>query len=137
MSEADHRSFRVALVADRFVNPPPGGLDAIAVLLAAGWGAIQLPADAYPKKVAAPLLEQVAEQAEEFYRRGYDLVLIGERAGLDEALAAIAIPRPARIDPASAEVLLSFLQQRPSPGRAGGLKPPERPRRMRRPSATR
>jgi hypothetical protein len=28
----DERSFRIALVADRYVNPPPGGLDALAVL---------------------------------------------------------------------------------------------------------
>ena len=32
----DERSFRIALVADRYVNPPPGGLDALAVLAAAG-----------------------------------------------------------------------------------------------------
>gem|GEM_PF-1672484 len=133
MSEADHRSFKVALVADRFVNPPPGGLDAIAVLLAAGWGAIQLPADAYPKKVAGPLLEQVAEQADEFYRRGYDLVLIGERTGLDEALAAIGLPRPARVEPAGAKALRSFLERRTSLTRAAGVKPLERPRRRRPP----
>ena len=84
----DERSFRVALVADRFVNPAPGGLDGLAVLAAAGWGVMQLPDDAYPAEVARPLLAQVAEQLEEFSRHGYAFVLIGERAGLAEALAA-------------------------------------------------
>lgn len=131
MSEADHRSFKVALVADRYINPLPGGLDAIPVLLDAEWGAIQLPSDTYPKKVAAPLLEQVAEQAEEFYRRGYDLVLIGKRTGLDEALAAVGVPRPARIEPASAQALRSFLQRRPSRNQAGAVRPAERAARTR------
>jgi len=113
--ERDQRSFRVALVADRYVNPPPGGLDAMAVLLDGGWGAIQLPSDRYPDNVAAPLLEQVAEQAEEFHRRGYDLVVIGGRAGLDDALASAGIPRPDRIDAVGAQELREFLRRRPLP----------------------
>lgn len=113
--QRDRRSFRVALVADRYVNPPPGGLDAIAVLIDTDWGVIQLPADAYSNEVAAPLLEQVAEHAEEFHRRGYDLVVIGARAGLDEALAAVELPQPDRISPATAEELRAFLEQRPPP----------------------
>ncbi len=36
----DERSYRVALVADRYVNPEPGQLDGLAVLAAAGWGVI-------------------------------------------------------------------------------------------------
>ena len=43
----DERSYRVALVADRYVNPAPGGLDGLAVLATAGWGAMQLPDDAF------------------------------------------------------------------------------------------
>ena len=34
--KADERSFRIALVADRFVNPPPGGVDAVAAAAQAG-----------------------------------------------------------------------------------------------------
>ena len=113
--ERDRRSFRVALVADRFVNPSPGRLDAIAVLLDADWGAIQLPADGYPEEVATPLLEQVAEQTEEFHRRGYDIVVIGGRAGLDDALASVGMPRPDRIDAETAEELRDFLRRRPLP----------------------
>lgn len=111
----DERSFRVALVADRYVNPKKGGLDALAVLIDADWGAIQLPADSYRREVAGPLLEQVAEQAEEFHRHGYDLVMIGSRAGLVRALGAAGVPRLDRIDPASARELHTFLRTRPSP----------------------
>jgi hypothetical protein len=115
LRDSDQRSFRVALVADAFVNPAPGTLDAIAVLLDADWGAIQLPSAVYPPAVAAPLLEQVAEQTEEFHRRGYDVVVIGGHEGLAEALAAVGVPQPDQIDPASAEELRGFLRMRPRP----------------------
>jgi hypothetical protein len=119
LSDRDARSFRVALVADGFVNPPPGGLDVIAGLIDAGWGAVQLPAEGYGQEVSAPLLEQVAEQTEEFHRRGYDVVLIGSRAGLDQALAAVGVPRPDQITPATAAELEAFLRRRPAPKAAG------------------
>ena len=51
----DERSFRIMLAADRYVNPGPGQFDGLAVLAAAGWGAMQLPDDAYPAEVAGPL----------------------------------------------------------------------------------
>ena len=110
--DEDRRSFRVALVADRYVNPRNGGLDAMPLLLANGWGVIQLPAARYPNDVAGPLLEQVAEQAEEFHRHGYDLVVIGSRPGLTKALAAVGIRRLDRIDPTSVAELKSFLRRR-------------------------
>jgi len=113
--QGDKRSYRMALVADGYVNPPPGGLDAIAVLAGAGWGAVQLPADAYSHQVAGPLLEQVAEQTEEFHRHGYDVVLIGSRTGLGDALAAVGVPPPDRIDPVTAGELQAFLRNRPPP----------------------
>jgi hypothetical protein len=113
--ERDRRSFRVALVADRFINPSPGEVDAIAVLLEVDWGVIQLPAEHYSKEVAAPLLEQVAEQTEEFHRRGYDLVVIGGHPGLDAALASVGVPRPDHIDAANARELRDFLRRRPLP----------------------
>jgi hypothetical protein len=115
MTLRDRRSFRVALVADRYLNPPKGKLDAVPILLEAEWGAIQLPADDYPSAVAAPLLEQVAEQVEEFHRRGYDAVVIGKRDGLDEALEAVGVPHLDRIEPASARALAAFLNRRPAP----------------------
>jgi hypothetical protein len=115
MTLRDKRSYRVALVADRYLNPPRGKLDAVPILLEADWGAIQLPPDDYPSGVAGPLLEQVAEQVEEFHRRGYDAVVIGWREGLDEALEAAGVPHLDQIEPASALSLQSFLGKRPAP----------------------
>jgi hypothetical protein len=111
----DERSFRIAFVADRYVNPPPGGLDALAVLAAAGWGAMQLPADDYPAGIAARVLAEVTEQAEEFSRHGYDFVLIGDRDGLAEALDAAGLDVPDQIVPSGAAELLGFLNARPAP----------------------
>lgn len=111
----DERSYRVALVADRYVNPAPGQLDGLAVLAATGWGVMQLPDDAYPAEVAGPLLAEVAEQAEEFSRKGYALVLVGERDGLAEALARTGVAVPDRITPASAAELSEFLARQPAP----------------------
>jgi hypothetical protein len=111
----DERSFRIALVADRYVNPPPGGLDALAVLAEAGWGAMQLPAADYPADIAARMLAEVAEQAEEFSRHGYDFVLIGDRDGLAEALAGAGLGVPDQIVPSGAADLLGFLTARPAP----------------------
>jgi hypothetical protein len=115
LTRRDKRSFRVALVADGFLNPPARGLDVIPILLEADWGVIHLPADLYPRDVSGPLLEQVAEQTEEFYRHGYDVVVIGRRDGLEEALATAGVPRIDHIDPANARALESFLGKRPSP----------------------
>src|SRR6266702_6470701 len=97
----DDRSFRVALMADVYVNPPPGGVDGIAAAAEAGWGVNQLPAEDYPAAVAQRLLFEVAEQADEFSRHGYDLVLIGERDGLAEALARVGLAVPDAITPGS------------------------------------
>ena len=111
----DERSFRIALVADGYVNPPPGGLDAVAVAAQAGWGVMQLPADDYPAEVAGPLLAEVAEQMEEFSRHGYGFVLVGERDGLVEALARVGVPVPDGISPESSGQLADFLSGRPAP----------------------
>ena len=111
----DERSYRVALVADRYVNPPPGGLDGLAVLAAAGWGVMQLPDDAYPAEVARPLLAEIAEQVEEFSRHGYLFVLVGRRSGLQEALASVGAAVPPSTTPASADELGEFLAAQPVP----------------------
>jgi hypothetical protein len=109
----DERSYRVALVADRYVNPGPGQFDGLAVLAATGWGAMQLPDDAYPAEVAGPLLAEVAEQAEEFWRHGYDLVLVGQRDGLSEALAQVGLAVPDGVIPQTTGQLRDFLGGRP------------------------
>ena len=114
----DARSFRIALVADGYVNPPPDGLDAVAVAEQTGWGVMQLPADDYPPEVADPLLAEIAEQLEEFSRHGYAFVLVGNRPGLPEALAKAGVPLPDAISPGTEAQLTEFLADRPAP-RAG------------------
>jgi hypothetical protein len=111
----DERSFRIALVADHFVNPPPGGLDGLAAAAEAGWGVMQLPAADYPGELAARMLAEVAEQVEEFSRHGYDFVLVGECGGLAPALAAVGLRVPDQIVPATAHELLGLLKARPAP----------------------
>jgi hypothetical protein len=113
----DARSYRVALIADEFVNPGPGGLDGLSVLDADGWGAILLPPDSSPSEVAAPMLDQIAEQVEEFIRNGYDVVLIGSRDGVEDALLARKISRLPGIRPSSGDDLRDFLRGRPVPER--------------------
>ncbi|HXY45603.1 MAG TPA: hypothetical protein VEH29_15560 [Acidimicrobiales bacterium] len=113
--EGDSRSFRIALTADRHVNPAAGDIDGLAVLTEAGWGVMQLPAEDYPVELGASLLREVAEQVEEFSRRGYDVVLVGERLGLAEALAAVGMPLPDQILPATGDDLRAFLAARPAP----------------------
>jgi hypothetical protein len=114
----DERSFRIMLAADGYVNPPPGGLDAVAVAEQTGWGIMQLPADDYPPEVAEPLLAEVAEQVEEFARHGYAFVLVGKRAGLAEALAQVGVSLPDQISPRTSSQLAEFLDGQPAP-RAG------------------
>lgn len=111
----DKRSFRVALMADRYVNPPPGGIDGLAIAERAGWGVIQLPAAEYTPEISGPMLVEVAEHVEEFHRRGYDLVLIGEPDGAALALSRLDVPLPDAIVPETSEQLLSYLQARPEP----------------------
>lgn len=108
--EADERGFRVALIADELINAD-GAIDGLAALEAAGWGAIQLPAAAYPNDVSGPMLEQAAEQAEEFARHGYVLAVVGRRDGLAEALAAYGIGDLPALEPASTEELAAFLAE--------------------------
>jgi hypothetical protein len=106
---------RVALVADQYVNPPPGGLDALAVLAPAGWGVMQLPAPDYPAAVIEGALAEVAGQAEEFSRHDYEIVLVGGCPGLADAFAAVGLALPDQIIPSSAEQLSEFLAARRAP----------------------
>jgi hypothetical protein len=111
----DARSFRVALMADQYVNPGADGVDGVAAAAQAGWGVVQLPADDYPASLAELLLFEVAEQAEEFARHGYDLVLVGHRDGLAEALARVGLAVPEGITPGDCVQLADFLRDRPVP----------------------
>jgi len=123
--EGDARGFRVAVCADALVNPEPGALDALAVCERAGFGVMQLPATWYPDDVAAGWLEQVAEQLDEYLRRGYAVVLVTrardaaatrQRAALGAALQAIGhgLP-PEHKSNGDAEALEAFLRAQPVP----------------------
>jgi hypothetical protein len=111
--DIDDRGFRIALVADELVNPAADGVDALEVLREEDWGVIALPPAWYPEDVAAPLLEQIAEHVEEFARHGYQLVLVGARAGLGDALRHARLELPDGVQPQSADDLRAFLQARP------------------------
>jgi hypothetical protein len=65
--------------------------------------------------VARLLLAEIAEQVEEFSRHGYLFVLVGERAGLGEALARVGVGLPPGVEPASAGELSEFLAAQPDP----------------------
>lgn len=108
----DERSFRVALMADRYVNPAPGDVDGVAAAAQAGWGVLQLPPQDYPDELVTRLLFEVAEQVEEFSRHGYDLVLVGGNDGLAEALAAVGLSLPDSITPRTTAELARFLTDR-------------------------
>ena len=119
------RGFRVAVCADALVNPEPGGIDALAVCERTGFGVMQLPATWYPEDVAEGWLEQVAEQLDEYLRRGYAVVLVtraGDAAGelqrtaLGAALAKIGhgLP-PEHASDGDEAVLEAFLRAQPVP----------------------
>jgi hypothetical protein len=101
------------------VNPAPGGFDGLAVLDQAGWGVMQLPAADYPAATRARILTDLAEQLLEFARHGYSIVLVGEDAAADEALAAAGLPAPPRASPQTADELRAFLAAAPAPDGIG------------------
>jgi hypothetical protein len=110
--DRDDRSFCVAVVADELVNEGAAGFDVLGVLDRAGWGVIVLPPAWYEDAVAAPLLDQVAEHLHEFARHGYAIALVGERAGLADALAGAGIALPDSIVPREASQLEAALAAR-------------------------
>jgi hypothetical protein len=110
--QPDERGFRVALVADDLVNSAPPDFDALRVLERAGWGAIVLPPTWYPEDVAVELLNQVAEQVEEFVRHGYEVVCVGSCEALADALGRLGVDMPDTIAPAGEAELLTFLANR-------------------------
>lgn len=108
----DQRSRRVAVVEHRLVNPPAGGLDALAELERRGWGVVALPPAGYPAAVARPLLAQVATHVEEFVRHGYVVIVVGRHPGLRPALARLGVPDPEAIAPRTSAELGAFLDVR-------------------------
>ncbi len=109
MTDIDLRGFRVALVADELINDGGAGFDVLAALDEAGWGVVLLPPAWYPDAAAGPLLEAIADQLHEYSRHGYAIALVGERAGLDAALARVDVAMPAPLHPATAAELATGL----------------------------
>lgn len=105
--DADARGRAVALVATEIDERR--SLDVIGVLDRCGWGVMLLPPAWYPESTARILLDQIAEHVHEFARQRYRLALVGDRAGLQEALDRVGTERPAAIDPVTGEELESFL----------------------------
>lgn len=115
--DSDERGFRVALVADEFINPAPGGLDVLGVLDRGDWGVILLPPSWYPAAVAAQLLNHVAEHVDEFVHHGYNVVLVGTPpVGLAEALGKLGATVPHGILPDTLTELQAFLAGRATVG---------------------
>ena len=99
----------MALVTSE-LNPADGGLDALgAVLEREDWGALPAPCGGLPGRGWRFCLDQVAEQAEEFARHGYRLVIVGAREGLDEALGRRSLDPLPQSSPATADELRAFL----------------------------
>ena len=109
MTDIDLRGFRVALVADELINADAAGFDVLGALDEAGWGVVLLPPAWYPATAAGPLLDAIADQVHEYGRHGYAVALIGERAGLDAALARVGVTVPAALRPATASELQAEL----------------------------
>ena len=97
MTDIDLRGFRVALVADELINEEGAGFDVLSELDEAGWGVVLLPPAWYPDAAAVPLLDAVADQVHEYGRHGYTIALVGDRAGLDGALARAGARPPGRV----------------------------------------
>jgi hypothetical protein len=105
MTDIDLRGFRVALVADELINGDRAGFDLLGALDEAGWGVMLLPPTWYPDAAAGPLLDAIADQVHEYGRHGYAVALLGERSGLDAALARVGVTVPAALRPATASEL--------------------------------
>ena len=127
LMKRDERSFRVVLVADGYVNPPPGGMDGDRRAAQTGWGVMQLPADDYPARGrASGSWPRWPSRSEEFSRHGYDFVLVGERDGLAEALARVGLRSRTGSSPRALLQLREFLDGRPSPQAASRDRPGRR-----------
>lgn len=110
--QPDERGFRIAVVADEFVNSDAGGFDVLGLLERAGWGAIVLPPAWYPDDVRAELLAQSAEQVQEFLRHDYQVVCIGDCEALSESLAQLGVAMPESLMPSNGRQLSGFLRRR-------------------------
>jgi hypothetical protein len=75
----DARGWRIALLPDALVNPPPNERsalpDVLGLLEAAGYGVLQLP----PPGEQGPLLAAICDQVAEYVHHGYAVAAVGVR----------------------------------------------------------
>jgi hypothetical protein len=70
----DARGWRIALVPDCIVNPPPGQVPRVlGILEENGYGVLQLP----PPGSHSPLLAVIADQVAEYSHHGYAVLALG------------------------------------------------------------
>ncbi len=82
MDPKDDRSFKLAIVADYFINPAryrdlPRNPAVYDVLRDLGYGILKMPEAGYPSEKAAEYLIPVMDQAEEYIKRGYQVIAVG------------------------------------------------------------
>jgi hypothetical protein len=83
MNPKDFRSFKLAILADCFVNPVrypafPRNSVVYEVLRDLGYGILKMPElNAFPEETVSGWVELVADQAEEYVKRGYLVVAVG------------------------------------------------------------
>ncbi len=83
MSPKDFRSFKLAILADCFVNPIrypgfPKNSVVYEVLRDLGYGILKMPeVNTFPEETIRGWVELVADQAEEYVKRGYLVVAVG------------------------------------------------------------
>jgi signal recognition particle subunit SEC65 len=78
----DSRSFKLAIIADYFVNPNryvnlPLNTVVYDVLRDLGYGILKMPETNYPSEKTAEYLIPVMDQAEEYIKRGYQVIAVG------------------------------------------------------------
>ena len=84
MDTKDYRSFKLALVADYFINPSryaglPQNTLVYEVLRDLGYGILKMPEASYPEERWVGYLEPVMDQAEEYIKRRYLVIAVGLR----------------------------------------------------------
>jgi hypothetical protein len=82
MDTKDYRSFKLAIVADYFINPSrypdlPQDTVVYEVLRDLGYGILKMPETSYPADRWAGYLEPVMDQAEEYIKRRYLVIAVG------------------------------------------------------------
>ncbi len=133
----DSRGWRIAILPDSLVNPPPSPsvpFNVLGVLEACGYGVLQLP----PPGKHGLLLAVIADQIAEYAHHGYAVVAIGVRglaSGLHwRRLAPLLRHRGVELPPrhlVRADINAALEQQRLAAFLAGYDLPPEEQRRWR------